>query len=279
MKKVVLVIFIFLIAFFVNGEKMENSPNKLDNEVVSQNEIASIVIENKTIEVVNQQKLLDGKTIAFIGDSLIRGYGNEDRGFDYYLAQSLPNTNFINNSKSGSTITDNSGSDNIIMINQAKTLAGNPDIIVFDGGANDIIGYALGFLNNDLKKEIGTVNMDKTALPSEETVISDLEEVIMHLKNTYPNAKFCYFQSFLLDDETISHLTAEEAQKQEIIARKDSFYTELQKLCIKWDIEYLDVSNNFAGTGTSYRHDDWIHIKEEGYKLLTPYLLNKLKEM
>ena len=88
---------------------------------------------------------LDGKTIAFIGDSLMAGYGNNDRAFEYYLKEALPNSNFINNSRSGSTITDNTGTDNIVMINQVKTLTGEPDVIVFDGGANDIIGYGLGF--------------------------------------------------------------------------------------------------------------------------------------
>ena len=114
---------------------------------------------------------LDGKTIAFLGDSLIEGYGNEYRGFEYYMQPSLPNSKFINNSRSGSTVTDNTGTDNIVMLNQVKTLTGQPDIIVFDGGANDIIGYGLGFLDNALKKDIGTVNQEKDSMTDKSTVI------------------------------------------------------------------------------------------------------------
>ena len=150
---------------------------------------------------MENENVLENKTIAFIGDSLVRGYGNDDKGFDYYLGLELPNTNFINNSKSGSTITSNSGEDNIVMINQAKTIEGNPDVIVFDGGANDIMGYSLGFLNNDLKKEIGTYG------DNSDSVINDLQNVIIEMKNKYPSAKLCYIQPFLLDEETVSNLT------------------------------------------------------------------------
>lgn len=272
MKKIIFVIFIVILAIFaINGKEEETVIQNESEKIDSNTEVSTQVQEKKNT--------LDGKTIAFIGDSLIEGYGNNFHGFDYYLAKSLPNTSFINNSKSGSTITDNSGDDNIIMLNQAKTLTGNPDIIVLDGGANDIMGYALGFLNQDLKKEIGTVDVGSQTISNGETVISDLEEVIVELKTRFPNAKLCYFQPFLLDDETISHLTEDENSRQEIASRRDAFFKEVQKMCIKWKIEYLDVSNHFAGTGTTYRQDDWIHIKAEGYELLSPYLLEKLKEM
>ena len=63
------------------------------------------------------------------------------------------------------------------------------------------MGYALGFLNNDLKKDIGSVDSDT------DSVILDLQNVIVELKNIYPNTKLCYIQPFLLDDNTISNLT------------------------------------------------------------------------
>lgn len=44
-------------------------------------------------------------------------------------------------------------------------------------------------------------------------------------------------------------------------------------------VYYIDVSDKFIETGTHYRQDDWIHINEIGYKRLTPYILEKLKEI
>lgn len=284
MKKIILVIVIFIIVIFVvNGSKQEKLFNHSENIEIQNNNESQNIISNAVMEVKKQENTLDGKTIAILGDSLMKGYGNEDRGFADYLSLELPNTIFNDVSKSGSTITDNSGTDNIVMINQAENLkqAGDPkpDIILLDGGANDIMGYALGFLNNDLKKAIGTVDMNYNTVSQDDSVVVDLEEVIMKLKNDFPNAKLCYLQPFLLDDETIDHLTNDETAKQEIRLRRDSFYTEIPKICKKWNIEYLDVSNRFNGTGTTYRQDDWIHIKEEGYQILTVDILEKLKEM
>lgn len=220
---------------------------------------------------------LDGKTIAFIGDSLMAGYGNNDRAFDYYLKEALPNSDFINNSRSGSTITDNTGTDNIIMINQVKTLTGEPDVIVFDGGANDIIGYGLGFLNENLKKEIGTVEQDINKMSDSNTVIGDLEEVIVELQKKYPNAKLYYLQIFLIDDPTIDKITVDESKKPDIKARRDELYSQIKVLCEKRGVGYINVADKFVETEKTYRQDDWIHLKEEGYQVLTKYLLEELQ--
>ncbi len=220
---------------------------------------------------------LDGKTIAFIGDSLMAGYGNNDRAFEYYLKEALPNSNFINNSRSGSTITDNTGTDNIVMINQVKTLTGEPDVIVFDGGANDIIGYGLGFLNEDLKKDIGTVEKDINKMSDSNTVIGDLEEVIVELKKKYPKAKLYYLQIFLIDDPTIDKITIDESKKPDMKARRDALYSQIKVLCEKRGVGYIDVANKFVETEKKYRQDDWIHLKEEGYQVLTKYILEKLQ--
>ena len=283
MKKIILVIIIFIISIFVlNGSKQENFFNHSENITIQNSNESQNIISNAVIEE-KQENTLDGKTIAILGDSLMKGYGNDDRGFADYLPLELPNTIFNDVSKSGSTITDNSGTDNIVMINQAENLkqAGDPkpDIILLDGGANDIMGYALGFLNNDLKKEIGTVDINSNTVSQGDSVVVDLEEVVMKLKKDFTNAKLCYLQPFLLDDETIDHLTNDETAKQEIRSRRDNFYTEIPKICKKWNIEYLDVSNKFVGTGTTYRQEDWIHIKEEGYQLLVPDIISFLKNI
>ena len=224
-------------------------------------------------------KDLNGQTIAFIGDSLMAGYGNDDKGFDYYLASYLPDSKFINNSRSGSTITDNTGNDEIVIINQVETLQGTPDIIVFDGGANDILGYAMEYLQEGLKKEIGKVEEDPNKMSDPNTVIGDFEEIVVALQTKYPNAKLCYAQLFLVDDETIDEVTINESIKPEIKTRSDVLFSQIKLLCEKRNVEYIDVSDKFIGTGLTYRQDDWIHIKEDGYKILAPYLLEKLEKV
>jgi len=221
---------------------------------------------------------LDGMTFVFLGDSLIEGYGNDNKGVDYYLSEYLPNSMLINNSKSGSTITDNTGTDNIILINQIKSLEINPDIIIFNGGANDIMGYALEYLNNDLKKEIGIVDPNLNNI-SGDTVIGDLEEAIIEMQKEYPEAKLCYVQMFLMDDATINIITNDEEKKLEIKKRRNEFYGQIEILCQKRNVDYIDVTDKFVGTGTKYRQDDGIHLRENGYKLIVPYILDELKKI
>ena len=278
MKKIIGILVIILVVWFVWHIEIGQE----HSEVEDTNTVETVSNSQENQEIKMQKRVsLEGKTIGFLGDSLIKGYGNEKGGFANYLKQQLPNTNFVDGSKSGSTITSNTGTDDIIMLHQVESLMGEtkPEIVVLDGGANDIMGYSLGFLNRDLQKEIGTVNLETDGVTQGESVIADLEAVVAKQKNELPNAKICYVQPFLLDDETISHLTEDENAKSEIKLRRDAFLAEVPKMCTKWNIEYLDLAQNFVGTGNTYKQDDWIHMNDAGYQLIMPILAQKLKDM
>ena len=236
----------------------------------------SLVILIAIISNISDNEL-DGKTIAFLGDSLMSGQGNSDRSFEYYFQNLVPNSKLINNSKSGATIASNTGTGNMIILNQAKSLKGNPDIIVIEGGANDIIVYGLGFLSNDVKKEIGIVN--KEGKSDSNTVIGDFEEIITTLKNKFPDSKICYLNMFLIDDATIDKITLDESKKPEMKERRDTLYSQIKEVCKKMNVSYIDVTNKFVGTETKYRQNDYIHLKEEGYQMITPYILENLEEL
>lgn len=105
-------------------------------------------------------KDLDGKKLVFMGDSIMAGYGNDQKSFEYYFKQELPNANLLNVAKDSATISANSPSE-LVIKNQIDEITGSPDIIVFEGGANDIIDYAIGFLDKSLEKDIGTVDTRK----------------------------------------------------------------------------------------------------------------------
>ncbi len=243
--------------------------------------VISVLILISVIAIISNivDSGLDGNTIAFLGDSLLEGHGNDSKSFDYYFSEILPNSKIINNSKSGCTITDNTGNDDIVLINQVKNLKGNPDIIVFNGGANDIISYGLGFNDNNLKKPIGIVDENPNAISDQNTVVGDLEEVIIELQKKFPNAKLCYLQMFLIDDETIDVITLDGSVKPEMRERRDNLETQIKVLCKKRGVNYIDVSDKFVGKGTVYRQKDGIHLKEEGYQLISHYILEKLEEI
>lgn len=221
---------------------------------------------------------LDGKKIAFVGDSIMEGYGNDEKSFEYYFKRALPNSDLINVAKGGATISTNSPS-HLVIKNQIDEITGAPDIILFEGGANDIIDYAIGFLDKSLEKEIGTVDVNSQNPSNENTVMADFEDLIISLKLKFPDAKLGFLQIFLIDDTTIDNITLDESKKPEIRQRRDELYAQIKIACEKWNVYYIDVSDKFIETGTHYRQDDWIHINEIGYKRLTPYILEKLKEI
>lgn len=204
---------------------------------------------------------LDGKKIAFVGDSIMAGYGNNQKSFEHYFKQALPNSELINLAKGGATISANSPSD-LVIRNQIDEITGAPDIILFEGGANDIIDYAIGFLDKSLEKEIGTIEINNQNPSTENTVMADFEELIVALKEKFPDAKLCYLQIFLIDDTTIDNITLDESKKPEIRQRRDELYSQVRVACEKWGVSYIDVSDKFIETGTQYRQDDWIHINE-----------------
>ncbi len=220
--------------------------------------------------IVNEKKSKQKEqTIALLGDSLVVGYKNEEGGLKNYLSKYLSNTEIIDNSRSGSTITDNTGTDNIVIINQVKSLTGNPDIILFDGGINDIIGYGFGYLEDNLKKEIGSVD------DTENTVIGDFEKTIVELKNKFPNSKLYYLPLILVDDEGIKINTEPGKDAEEIINRRESFKNEVVLLCEKYNINYVDVSE-FNQFDITLKQDDRVHYKKEAYEILTKIIIEKL---
>ena len=257
------------------------------SSIANKEQFVNDVQTNNTINAVNEKgvtkkidykKILNGKSIAMFGDSLIEGYGNENGGLDVYLAKKMPDAQYSNYSKSGSTVTNNTGDGNIIMANQARSIGGNPSIILFDGGVNDIIGYDMNFLSEDLKKPIGTIDMENSSPSQENSVMADFEEVIQILKSRFPDSKLCYVQLCLLDDTSINMLAKQVEHKDEMKQRRDEFLVQIKLLCQKWDINYLDLSSKFVGTGIQYRQEDWLHINEDGYKLVSPYILSFMAE-
>ena len=270
---IIICIIVIIISSLLLKEDYDISEKESDNS-----NVINSVNEKGIDKTTDYKKVLKGKSIAMIGDSLIEGYGNENGGLDVYLEKKMPDAYYSNNSKSGSTVTSNTGDGNIIMINQAKTIGGNPDIILFDGGVNDIIGYDMNFLSVDLKKPIGTIDLDNPNVSSEKTVMADFEEVIQVLKTRFPNSELCYVGLCLLDDTSINMLAKQVEHKDEIKQRRDEFFSQIKILCQKWDVNYLDLTSKFVGTGIKYRQEDWLHINEEGYKMVSPYILSYVAE-
>ena len=241
--------------------------------------VAAIAIFSIISGIYSNVVSLDGKQIAILGDSIMSGYGNDDHSFDYYLKDYIDGATFINNARGGSTITENTGDDEIVLINQVKSLTGNPDLIILNGGANDIFGYALGFLDSSKKLEIVSIDKDKKEISDPNTVLGNLENVFKEIKERFPSARVCFTSVLLIDEDTISNITKDESKKPDIRDRRDKFFEGVPILCEKYGVYYADLSDLFVGHNEIYRQSDWIHMTETGYVKVTPFLYQHLKKI
>ena len=222
---------------------------------------------------------LENKEIAFLGDSIMSGYGNDDKSFDYYMKSYIEGGKFVNNSRGGSTITENTGNDEIVIKKQVESLGGNPDLIVFNGGVNDIIGYGLGFLSNDKKLEIGVVDEKTLEVSDRNTVLGNFEDTLNTMKEKFPQAKICYASILLIDEEMLGNITVDESKKPDIRERRDAFFKGAELLCKKHGVYYADLTHLFVDHNEQYRQSDWIHMSAVGYEKVTPFLYKHIKNI
>lgn len=273
--------------------------------------------ENSEMTLDEAKAILKDKTIACVGDSLM--YGFRGKGFGEYIREETGAT-ILKWCMGGSTISDNTPGQYRTIKEQAETLKNaqqvggynDIDLIIFDGGGNDIISYSASGIDPSLKKEVGTIDKSSLEPSSENTVAADFEEIIQILKTDFPNATICYLQPLLLDDDvlldsyyigtqqqfTIEQLnsifqtnatTYEELRPYiynyykpnvaELETRRDDIFNMTKEATKKWNINYLDVSNYFANTRYTYREADMIHINDAGYIMLNTPIIKGLAQL
>ena len=274
------------------------------------------------------EKNLPQKSLWF-GDSLMRGYGNNDNGFPEYFAQ-LTEIESINGSFSGATITDNTteasnSSNPLTLKDQVELVLSRPDIvtpseielIILDGGGNDILAYEIAGVDESYKKEIGT-----TQDTISDTVINDFREVMNMLKQNFSNAKILFIKPIPMDstffeivafkvyfgDATLAELNQQYGQSCSTIEefrrllmetqtsiktdceaatlRAEQLFNEIPLVCSELGVEYLDLSYIVAenrstdGSDTNtYIQNDTLHITDEGYRVITPLIVKKVESM
>lgn len=196
---------------------------------------------------------------------------------------------------------------------ESKQYIGEPDFIVLNGGGNDVLLYDQG-QNAELKKEVGTL---ETTTSKSNTVIADYVKCINKLKEAFPNTKILYvqplgcdvkqFQEMIMgnmfeetsledlnnvfgtsfdnkEDVKNYFLTINENRVNELYTRMQDILTEIKKANAQLGVEYLDlenyiIANRDANGENSYVLYDGMHLSQEGYNALTPYIIQKVKLM
>lgn len=224
--------------------------------------------------VQEQEPSLEGKSIAFAGDSIC--YGTNCEGGYGKIIGEQNNMTVTNTGKGGATFARNikwsEESDGVrpCIIDMTESLDGEYDYIIIEGGVND-------FWNHSPLGEL-TDNFDGGY--DENTVAGALESIFFDISNNHAESK----AGFVIMHDPFTY-DAEEGFAP--------YYELIKAACDKWEVPYLDLyaaNNAFAGVnvkdaqqnrlyfGSERTPDgDGCHPNETGYreiyvKPMTPWL-------
>lgn len=181
---------------------------------------------------------LDGKSIAFIGDSI--SYGTNWQGGYGKLIGEQYNMAVTNVSKGGATLADNvpwsADTDGYrpYITDMLDTLDGDYEYIIAEGGLNDYWAHS----------ELGKITDGYDDSFDENTMTGGMEKMFYELKYDFPNSKV----GFVIVHDPFTY-DAEE--------NFEPYYERIKEVCDKWDVSYLDLyAQNNADTGVNVRDND-----------------------
>lgn len=166
--------------------------------------------------------VLDGKKILFVGDSICEGVGAKEQPYPYWIQQWHPNTTVYNLGVGGMTIAQKDSSiTNAMPVRIASAEFensdyANPDIIVFEGGINDLMNNVkLGYIQNSYTAE------------KFNTFCRGMEYMFSYFKGLFPKARMLFLSTH--------YVTAYDYNKSK------SWWGAASEICAKWGIEFLDI--------------------------------------
>ena len=298
-----------------NGKLTEDEIEILNEEnviVIGDIEIDFGILEDSS----NVEIDLSGKNFIWLGDSLIKGINdNRDNAFPEYFAR-LTNANCLNVSASGAKINDDVNNNLMQQVDELISQStGNEqvDFIVLNGGGNDIFnsdGKEIGTVDMSTNE----VTQGDTLISNFEEVIKKLKEnapnvPIMYLNAynidleaiemlVYTDVKTYYELSYInnllgtnatsfeeIKDKIIQVLTEGDSSKgiepkiTNVKNNGEELIQQIKNACNKWDIEYCDISNYISIEENEHYQSDYMHFNSNGYTELTPYIVEKVKEI
>lgn len=206
---------------------------------------------------------LEGKSIAFIGDSI--SYGTNWHGGYGKIIGEENNMTVTNTSRGGATFArnaqwtlDDDGTRPCIL-DMAENLDGEYDYIIVEGGINDFWAHV----------DLGNMTESFDGGYNEDTVTGAVESIFYTIRNEHPESK----AGFVIIHDPFTY---------DAEAEFEPFYERMKAVCDKWSVPYLDLySQNNQETGVNVRDaeqkklyfasndrpdGDGCHPNEQGYR-------------
>ena len=189
--------------------------------------------------------VLEGKKILFIGDSICEGVGANGKPYPYWIQQNHPNANVINLGVGGMTISKKDSTVTNCMPQRIQNGEfdnedySSPDIILFEGGVNDMMrNVKLGEITNSYSAGKNVRFCDA------------LEYMFKYFKNKFPSARMIF--------TSIHRLSSMDVNLQ------NAWWELTSETCTKWGVEYIDLYslvNANVITGLDLHPDENVHKK------------------
>lgn len=208
---------------------------------------------------------LEGKTAAFVGDSI--SYGTNYHGGYGKLIEEQQNMIVTNPSKGGASIaknvkwTDDSDNYRPCIIDMVDGLEGDYDYIILEGGINDFWNHA----------PLGNLTADYDGGYDETTMAGGMESIFAKLRENHAASKI----GFVIIHDPFTY-DAEDAFAP--------YYEMMKSACDKWGVPYLDLyARNNSENGVNVRdaemkkmyfesndrpEGDGTHPNELGYQVM-----------
>lgn len=220
----------------------------------------------ETMDALEAQGGLNGKTVLIVGDSINYGAGWEGSGgFAQLIQETYPNCTVINKSAGGTTLA------NDIIFYQLYNYyqsGGQADVILIDGGGNDLIkGLEQGVYSlNSMSYNYGDFD-NTTTFGALDKMLGQTQAIL------YPQARLFFFGLFKMGTSQTEGPMSYEGQAQ--------FWEDVKAICGKWNVPYVDFFHegglSVPINGGIYTMDG-LHPNEAGYRRLWPCLNRALRQ-
>lgn len=237
---------------------VEEKLGLIEQEVSEQTELigmARAALQGKAVGG-GSGAMLDGKTILMVGDSWGFGFGWEG-GFANLIRRDFQGATVMNYSVSGAIVCDFDSSMAVFQQLVSASSAGiQPDIILMDGGGNDMLAG----------RTSGEINLDGYGSAWDtSTAARALDTLFYIVRQSWPTVKIVYYTTTRFDpDAQTGHPSFSEQQ---------AFWAGIQSVCGKHSVRFVDnfsCGNVLQPSITPGYWTDWLHIGESGYEALYP---------
>ena len=220
------------------------------------------------------------KKIVFDGDSITEGAGvtditegispNNNKGHGYWIQHNHPTSVCYGYAKSGWKVARRTDSNDSLLMHISQYPV-DVDCFVLSGGYND---QATQVAIGKIVEPTDGVSAYFNASFDEYTFIGALESWFKQLRKNYPNAKIVYVLTpkRIYSTNPVFNNDSKGVKVKDVIystgyERMNLFWDSIKKVCKKWSVKYLDLSENCGVVGTGELTGDGLDINKRYFKL------------